>query len=1004
MKKIIFFLLLCNIAYSQDTIGRKFTIGVRGQGGGISSIDSLDNLLDVTITSPSLNQILKYDGSQWVNGSIPGTGTVTSVGAFQPFEGLTISGSPITSAGNLTFALANDLLGLENLASTGIAVRNGTSSWVTRSVVNGKGTIVNNGDGTLGNISIDTKDSSATNELQNISWSSITATTATATLSNSGGDIIFRAGANTLFANVSGGLEITATGGGGGSGITSLSMAQPASGFTITPTTLSAPGTFTFALNNDLLALENLGSTGLAVRTGVNSWANRIITGSGGITVSNGDGVAGNINISFSGGSSITGSGTANRVSKWITTTSLGDGIIQDNGSTIGIGIAPSSYLTQWNAGDIRIGTGDATQRVVFGDDLGFGSPRVSIGEEGATDRLTLRGTQLALLIGGSPGSNGQVLTSNGTTASWATPSGGGSQIINWSGTSSSVNLSLTGGNITTINAGTNVSFSSISTGGFTINATGGGGGTMTMPGSLIFQISGVTGSVDFEAGLGMGINLSGTSTNSVLTFQALDISPSNELQSFSTVGNTSTLSNSGGSLTFTAGANMTITNTGTSLNPNYLFTSAGGGGGTTDLSWINTGTNQYLLNNSTGTDVTLNFNSGGLSTSLVGSVLNVSALDQSATNEIQILSLASNIASLSNGGGSINLSAYLDNTDNQSFSTTGLIASLSGASTSIGFDQGTNISITNIGTSSNPVFRINAASGTSYLAGTGISIVGNTISNTGDLSNTNEAQSLTFASNIITLSTAGGSGGGSVNLSSYIQNLSLVGQSLGISGGGTGVTLPVINVSSGSGISVSNVSGNYIVNNTGDLSSSNEGILSVGAGGSNSATLSTNTSGSGTVNITAGTGISIIETTGTNGTIEISATSSGGISGTINQIPKFITSTTIGNSIASEIFSSPGTYFRINSSTGFSNVLPLYFPLQPANGTNGEALYIGPDGTVRKNQSVILNSDGTNLFTVLTSIVILSSLPTFNSDAAASSLQPGQVYKTTTGELRIKL
>lgn len=832
MKKIIFFLLLANFAFSQSgNVGSHTIIPIKSGSGTGTKTDSLNQLLDVTLSSLVPNQILIYNGSQWINGNSSGTGTVTSIGIIPPAQGIGVSGSPITSAGNITLSLTNDLAALEGISTFGLAVRTNTNTWLTRSIVNGIGTTVNNGTGVTGDISIDVTfyDSSSTNELQALSWQSISSTNAILQLSNGGGTVNIKAGTNTVFANVSGALEINATGGGGGSGITSLAMAAPVSGFTITPSVLTAPGTFTFALANDLLALENLGSTGLAIRTGVSTWTNRIITGSGGITVTNGDGVAGNINIGFSGGSSVTGTGTPNRVSKWTTTTNLGDGIIQDNGSTIGIGITPSSYLTQWNAGDIRIGTGDATQRLVFGDDLGFGSPRVSIGEEGNTDRLTMRGSQMAFLIGGSPGSNGQVLTSNGTTASWVTPSGGGSQIINWSGNASSVNLALTGGNTTTIAAGTNVSFSSISPSGFTINATGGGGGgTMTMPGSLTFQISGVTGSVDFDAGLGIGINLSGTSTNSVLTFQALDISPSNELQTYSTVGNTVTLSNGGGTTTYTAGANMTITNTGTSLNPNFLFTSAGGGGGTTDLSWINTGTNQYLLNNSTGTDVTLNFNSGGLSTSLVGSVLNVSAIDQSTTNEIQTISLVSNTLSLSSGGGSVNLSSYLDNTDNQTFSTTGFVASLSGASTSIGFDQGSNISISNIGTSSNPIFRISAASGTSYLAGTGISIVSNTISNTGDLSNTNEAQSLTFASNIITLSQAGGTGGGSVNLSSYLDNT----DNQTLSWSGISTSSATLNISTGNsiqilantaGIQFGNSGGNIVINNVGDLSNSNE-------------------------------------------------------------------------------------------------------------------------------------------------------------------------------------
>lgn len=50
------------------------------------------------------------------------------------------------------------------------------------------------------------------------------------------------------------------------------------------------------------------------------------------------------------------------------------------------------------------------------------------------------------------------------------------------------------------------------------------------------------------------------------------------------------------------------------------------------------------------------------------------------------------------------------------------------------------------------------ADAGTTYTAGTGIDITGVTISNTGDLSNTNELQTLGTASNVVTLSSGGGS------------------------------------------------------------------------------------------------------------------------------------------------------------------------------------------------------------------------------------------------------
>ena len=66
-----------------------------------------------------------------------GSGTVTSITLTQPAAGITItnSGVAITGSGTRTFALANDLLGLENLATLGYAFRSGTSTWITKTQI-----------------------------------------------------------------------------------------------------------------------------------------------------------------------------------------------------------------------------------------------------------------------------------------------------------------------------------------------------------------------------------------------------------------------------------------------------------------------------------------------------------------------------------------------------------------------------------------------------------------------------------------------------------------------------------------------------------------------------------------------------------------------------------------------------------------------------------------------------------------------------------------------------
>jgi len=85
--------------------------------------------------------------------------------------------------------------------------------------------------------------------------------------------------------------------GAGGGTMTSVVITQPAAGFTITNSGASqtTAATATFALANDLAALEGLSGTGFAVRTTTDTWAQRTLTGTANqVIISNGDGVSGN--------------------------------------------------------------------------------------------------------------------------------------------------------------------------------------------------------------------------------------------------------------------------------------------------------------------------------------------------------------------------------------------------------------------------------------------------------------------------------------------------------------------------------------------------------------------------------------------------------------------------------------------------------------------------------------------------------------------------------------
>jgi hypothetical protein len=62
------------------------------------------------------------------SGGVEG-GTVNSVSVTAPASGLTVTGSPITTAGTFVFALNNDLAALEALSGTGVAKRTGADTW-----------------------------------------------------------------------------------------------------------------------------------------------------------------------------------------------------------------------------------------------------------------------------------------------------------------------------------------------------------------------------------------------------------------------------------------------------------------------------------------------------------------------------------------------------------------------------------------------------------------------------------------------------------------------------------------------------------------------------------------------------------------------------------------------------------------------------------------------------------------------------------------------------------
>jgi hypothetical protein len=96
------------ITASWTDINTDAVTSVFGRTGAVVATEgdyTLTQLGDVTITSPTSGQVLKYNGTAWINDTDANTGTVTSVAMTVP-TGLSIAGSPITSSGTLAVTFA----------------------------------------------------------------------------------------------------------------------------------------------------------------------------------------------------------------------------------------------------------------------------------------------------------------------------------------------------------------------------------------------------------------------------------------------------------------------------------------------------------------------------------------------------------------------------------------------------------------------------------------------------------------------------------------------------------------------------------------------------------------------------------------------------------------------------------------------------------------------------------------------------------------------------------
>jgi hypothetical protein len=409
-------------------------------------------------------------GTDWVAAaSGSGSGTVTSIGLTQPASGITVTSSgtnPITTAGTFTLALNADLLAVENLATNGMVARTATNTWTTRTLTAGTNISITNGDGVSGNPTITntmanptlgfSPGSSTILHFVNPGGSTVifqagtgvalSATSTTMTISASEvdgnvaneGSLTLAYGSTTdavkIKSNTAGSTDVTIKLEGASTtltGTSSMAFTLPplhfngvnqinggSTGINVsagTGLTLSGSSTdnILYSLTGDALALENLSTTGLAVRTGTSSWTTRSIVAGSGISVSNGDGVSNNITISATGGGTVTSVGITN------------GGGISVSGSPITS--SGSITLTATDASlnnEGLLSVSGTTTRTISSNTSGSGSVAISgagtVTVGGSANSITITGTgvtSVGMSVPSGMSISGSPITSSGTLA-----------------------------------------------------------------------------------------------------------------------------------------------------------------------------------------------------------------------------------------------------------------------------------------------------------------------------------------------------------------------------------------------------------------------------------------------------------------------------------------------------------------------------------------------------------------------------------------------------------
>ncbi len=442
--------------------------------------------------------------------------------------------------------------------------------------------------------------------------------------------------------------------------VATRTITAPAAGFSVSNGD-GVAGNPTFALTNDLAALEGLSSTGYGVRTGSDAWAQRTFAAGTGLGVTNGDGVSGNTSyavtdaelLALAGLTSaadscvyFTGSGTAALASCPTYGRSLFAAVDAATArSTLGLGTSATvntgtsgATIPLLNGNNAWSGAQDLQGALTVSGDISPTQIVANTNDYAPTGFSTATAIRLSTdasrnITGLAGGADGRVIIIHNVGAFPAV-------LINASGSSSSANQFLFGGDVT-LGADTSITlrYDATSTKWRAITspgAGGGGGGGVTSvgitagtglssSGTCTITTSG-TCVLDMANTITAGGPTGSSTSVPVITYNArgqlttvstATISSAGQLVSVVTYSSTQTI-------TIPAGATKAIVK---------LSGGSGGGGGATNGSGSGAGALQkYLSSLTPGNTLALTIGAGGTSTPGAGAASTLASGTQSIT------------------------------------------------------------------------------------------------------------------------------------------------------------------------------------------------------------------------------------------------------------------------------------------------------------------------------------------------------------------------------------